>query len=405
MRLIIQKFGGTSIADTTKIKTIVSVIEKELAQKSQLVIVVSAMAGVTNQLIKLCNEVSTLTDSSKLQEYDAALSSGEIVSAALLALALQEKNIKARSFAAWQLPLQTNDNASQASVQHFDVACIKECLEFNVIPIIAGFQGVSPGNRITTLGRGGSDITAVHAAAVLKADRCDIYTDVEGVFSADPKIVCHARMLATVSYRQMLEFASSGAKVLHPHSVEIAMRYNINLRVLSSFSSNSGTSIIKEIKTTEQNFITGITSNKNLLNVEVSGADIDISELCIIISEHDIQIEFMQSTQLPEGNYSFLSSISDKNNLELLLNKLKDVQKIKSFNIHSDIATVTVVGYGIKSDCKVLHSIMLKLKSTNIPIKMIEISEIKITILINNIYTEKAISALHELIIEYPEHP
>jgi len=396
MGLIVQKFGGTSVADTDKIKNIVSFAERELAFNNQLIIVVSAMAGVTNHLITLCNEVSNLASCVKLQEYDAALATGEIVSAALVALALSEKNIRARSFAAWQVPLVTNNDAGQASVLDFDPTQIRECLNSGVIPVIAGFQGVNANDRITTLGRGGSDITAVLAAARLGATRCDIYTDVEGVYSSDPRIVHNARLLKSVSYDQMLEFAACGAKVLHPRAVEIAMRYNVNLRVLSSFSGNDGTSIIKELKTMEQKSITGIASNKNLLNVEVLCATLKINELCLTMLEHNIHINFIQSQT--GGNCSFISPLSDKNKLELLLENLKHNGKIKDFKISTNIAIIAVIGYGIKSDGQVLRSILTKLKSADVTVKMIEVSEIKISILIDDKNTEKAVRALHELI-------
>lgn len=396
MELIVQKFGGTSVADTGKIKNIVSFAERELALNNQLVIVVSAMAGVTNHLITLCNEVSNLAGCAKLKEYDAALATGENVSAALVALALVEKNIRARSFAAWQVPLVTNNDPGQASVLDFDPTQIRECLNSGVIPVIAGFQGVNANDRITTLGRGGSDITAVLAAASLSATRCDIYTDVEGVYSSDPRIVHDAKLLKLVSYDRMLEFAACGAKVLHPRAVEIAMRYNVNLRVLSSFSGNDGTSIIKELETMEQKSITGIASNKNLLNIEVLCATIEINELCLTMLERNIHINFIQS--LTGGNGSFISPISDKSKLELLLDNLKHNGKIKDFKISADIAIIAVIGYGIKSDGQVLHSILTKLKSTDVTVKMIEVSEIKISILIDDKNTEKAVSALHELV-------
>jgi aspartate kinase len=394
--LIVQKFGGTSVADTEKIKNIVSFAERELAFNNQLVIVVSAMAGVTNHLITLCNEVSTLASCAKLQEYDTALATGEIVSAALVALTLQEKNISARSFAAWQVPLVTNNDAGQASVLDFDPTQIRECLNSGIIPVIAGFQGVGANGRITTLGRGGSDITAVLTAARLGAARCDIYTDVEGVYSSDPRIVHNAKLLKSVSYDQMLELAACGAKVLHPRAVEIAMRYNVNLRVLSSFSGNNGTSITKEVEIMEQKSITGIASNKNLLNVEVLCATTGINELCLTMLEHNIHINSIQT--MARGNCSFISPISDKNKLELLLENLKQNGKIKEFKISPDIAIIAVIGYGIKSDAQVLHSILTKLKSADVTVKMIEVSEIKISILIDDKNTEKAVSALHELV-------
>ncbi|KAJ6645078.1 Aspartokinase [Pseudolycoriella hygida] len=224
----VQKFGGTSVANIARIKEIIPIIKWEKQHGNQLVIVVSAMAGVTNQLVTLCNEVSSLKTDSELAEYDTALCSGEMVTASLLALELQQQGIDARSVLAWQLPILTNDNYSKALVEQISTSLLTECIKQNIIPVVAGFQGITNNNRLATLGRGGSDTTASLIAAAMQADRCDIYTDVEGVFTADPRIVPGAKKLSQISFEEMLEFASCGAKVLHPRFFDIIKPWPIN---------------------------------------------------------------------------------------------------------------------------------------------------------------------------------
>lgn len=281
MALIIQKFGGTSVANIDRIKKIVPIIKTEIAKNNQVIVVVSAMAGVTNQLVTLCNEVSSLNNISQFAEYDVALSSGEIVTASLLALALQEEDIKARSFLAWQLPMLTDNNHSKALVESITTDLLEKYLQLNTVPIIAGFQGINKSNRLTTLGRGGSDTTAALIAAAMKADRCDIYTDVEGIFTADPRIIPTAKKIKEIDFLEMLELASSGAKVLHPRAGELVMRYKIDMRVLSTFSPDTeGTLITSKDKNMENGIINSITSNKNLLKISVKSISLSFFASC-----------------------------------------------------------------------------------------------------------------------------
>ncbi|MFW0019223.1 aspartate kinase [Rickettsia conorii] len=397
MALIIQKFGGTSVANIDRIKKIVPIIKTEIAKNNQVIVVVSAMAGVTNQLVTLCNEVSSLNNISQFAEYDVALSSGEIVTASLLALALQEEDIKARSFLAWQLPMLTDNNHSKALVESITTDLLEKYLQLNTIPIIAGFQGINKSNRLTTLGRGGSDTTAALIAAAMKADRCDIYTDVEGIFTADPRIIPTAKKIKEIDFLEMLELASSGAKVLHPRAGELVMRYKIDMRVLSTFSPDTeGTLITSKDKNMENGIINSITSNKNLLKISVKSISLSFLQVANMITQNNNHIEFMQEIKNNE-EYSFITNLTDKNNLQALLTNLKDDKQIQDFTFDTEIATISLIGYGIKNDCKLLETILSKLTKDNINVNMIQLSEVKITLFINDQDAEKTIFNLYNL--------
>ncbi|AEK75138.1 aspartate kinase [Rickettsia conorii subsp. heilongjiangensis] len=398
MALIIQKFGGTSVANIDRIKKIVPIIKTEIAKNNQVIVVVSAMAGVTNQLVTLCNEVSSLNNISQFAEYDVALSSGEIVTASLLALALQEEDIKARSFLAWQLPMLTDNNHSKALVESITTDLLEKYLQLNTVPIIAGFQGINKSNRLTTLGRGGSDTTAALIAAAMKADRCDIYTDVEGIFTTDPRIIPNAKKIKEIDFLEMLELASSGAKVLHPRAGELVMRYKIDMRVLSTFSPDTeGTLITSKDKNMENGIINSITSNKNLLKISVKSISLSFLQVANMITQNNNHIEFMQEIKNNE-EYSFITNLTDKNNLQALLTNLKDDKQIQDFTFDTEIATISLIGYGIKNDCKLLETILSKLTNDNINVHMIQLSEIKITLFINDQDAEKTIFNLYNLL-------
>jgi aspartate kinase len=399
MRSVVQKFGGTSLGSTERIKEVAKIVAAEKASGSKVTVVVSAMAGATNQLVTLCNEVSTLKSQSNLAEYDAALSSGEVVSAALLALALQEINVNARSVSAWQLPITTNNHYTCSLVENFDSELVEYCLAHDVVPIITGFQGINKGNRITTLGRGGSDTTAALVAAAIKADRCDIYTDVDGVFSADPRIVHNAKMLENVYNLEMLEFAGGGAKVLHPRSVEIAIRYNIPLRIISSFTKNKGTLITSDRKM-ENNIITGVTYNKNLLKVNIVAGDLDYNNLISILSKEAISIESMINI---DKNYQLILPLNCKPLLENILLRLRRNEEIASFEIDTQIAAISIVGFGIKNNPELLDNIAKKLSAIDIKVSMLNISDIKISILIQEEQAEQCLKAVHEYYINGSE--
>jgi aspartate kinase len=396
MELIVQKFGGTSVAGTARIIDIAKIVQKEINSNNQVIVVVSAMAGVTNQLINLCREVSSLNSNANLAEYDAALCSGEMVTSALLALNLQEIGIKSRSIFAWQLPILTNKSYSKAFVEMLDTKLLKECLDSNITPVIAGFQGVTTSNRLSTLGRGGSDTTAALVAASMKANRCDIYTDVTGIFTADPRLVHNAKKIDNIGFEEMLELSSSGANILHPRAVELAMRYTINMQVVSSFEKEEGTLITSKKHIMEHKIITGITYNKNLLKLSIkSTGALNFSEICNIFLQNNIHVELMLHIH-SDKQYNFIIQLSDKTRLELLINSLKQANQIADFTINTEIAIVSLVGYGIKNDSKLAATIINILAKESIDIAMIQVAEIKIALLIADKDAEKSIRILHE---------
>lgn len=393
MALIVQKFGGTSVADTNRIKHIAQIVKAAIVANNEVVIVVSAMAGVTNQLITLCNELSVLDTAATLVEYDTVLCSGEMTVSALVSLALQEIGVNARSVLAWQLPITTNANHGNAIALQIDNKLLLQCLKEKTVPVVAGFQGITDANRYTTLGRGGSDTTASLIAASINADRCDIYTDVNGVFTADPRIIKEAKQLASIDFDAMLELASSGAKVLHPRSVAIAAKYNVPITVLSSFAENtSGTLITHKNNIMEQPQITGIASNKNLFRLYIPHQSIDLSNICSIFVQNNIHIELMFNIAEDKG-YNFIIQLSDKGKLGILLNSLGI-----NFVTYLDIAIVSIVGYGIKNDHILIAQILDFFCKQQIQIYTMQISEIKISFLINEDNTEKAVRFCHTLI-------
>lgn len=392
MALIVQKFGGTSLANIERIKAVTKIIKAEIAAGNQVIIVASAMAGVTNKIIALCSELSSLDDRKTIAEYDSALCSGEIVSSSLIALSLREEGVEARSILAWQLPITTDSGYGKALVESVDTSLLKECLAQNIVPVIAGFQGITKQMRSSTLGRNGSDTTAVIIASVVQANRCDIYTDVDGVFTADPRIIHNSKKLERMSFEEMLALAASGAKVLHPRSVEIAMRYNVEIRVLSSFSDLNitdiakGTLITSQDKIMERRTITGITSNKNLLRLIVENPELDSRKICNALARNDIHIEFMNASPL-----SFIIPLSDISRVEKVMTGMGGV------TINTDISFVSIVGYGIKNDPGLISKILTKLSEADITVDMLQVSEIKISLLVNDRDTEKAIRVLSEL--------
>ncbi len=392
MALIVQKFGGTSVADPARIKEVVRFIKLEIEKNNQVIVVVSAMSGVTNQLVTYCQELSSLSSDEMLAEYDSALASGEIVTAALLALRLKEEGFAARSILAWQLPITTDKSHGKALVQSIDTKLLENCIENRIIPIIAGFQGVTPENRYSTLGRGGSDTTAALVASAIKADRCDIYTDVAGVFTADPRIVHQAKKLSNLSFEEMLEFASSGAKVLHSRCVAVALRYNIPIRVLSSFSSGdeAGTLITMKDKIMESRVISGITSNKNLLLASIEPAAAKFIKICSFIADNNVHIESISRNDV-------IVQLSDRGKLETLLHDMKTSGNIQNFVLRMNIAIVSIVGHGIKNDSALISKILGKLEEHEIAVETLQTSEIKVSILINDQDTEKAVRLMHEL--------
>jgi aspartate kinase len=394
MEIIVQKFGGTSVGDLERIKNAASIVKSEISRGNQVVAVVSAMAGVTNSLISKCNQVSKLDNAHSLREYDAAIASGEIITSALLALQLQENGIKAKSMQGWQIPIKTNNIHSNAQALEISSSTLKAMLDKGITPVITGFQGITDGRDITTLGKGGSDTSAAIIAASLQAHRCDIYTDVDGIYSADPRVVHEAQKLDSINIDELCALCSAGAKVLHPRAALAAKRYGFNLRILSSFNSNEGTIVETKTPDMEKRKITAITSNKNLLKIDISQQKSNLTKVIKGFSNNAIQIE--QTNIQNDANSYVITNLSDKAKCTTILEKLKNNSEIVNYTLNTNISSVTIVGYGIKNDSNLTWQAIEKLDQNGIQIISSQASDIKISFLINDQDNEKAIKLLHE---------
>ncbi|MCB1652021.1 MAG: aspartate kinase [Alphaproteobacteria bacterium] len=401
MSLIVVKFGGTSVADVDKIERAAEKVVREVRAGHQVVVVVSAMSGVTNQLVGYCNEVSTMHD---LYEYDVVVSSGEQVTAGLMALALHKHGIAARSWLGWQIPFKTDEMHSKARVRDIETKHLLEALEKGEVAVVPGFQGVTFNNRISTLGRGGSDTSAVALAAALKAERCDIYTDVDGVYTTDPRIVPGARKLKTISFEEMMELASLGAKVLQTRSVEIAMKHGVALQVLSSFedaigSDMPGTLVVREDKIMEEELVSGIACGRDEAKItllRVADKPGVASAVFTPLGEAGINVDMIVQNITSDGQSTDMTFTVSRADLERALKVLKDA-KIECDEIRSaaNVAKISVVGVGMKSHAGVAQKMFTALASKGINIQVISTSEIKISVLIEEDYAELAVRTLH----------
>ena len=329
MKLVVLKFGGTSVADVPQIKKIALKVKNEVNQGYKVIVVVSAMAGVTNNLIDL---IKSISKSLNYSEYDVVLSTGEQVTSALLASAINNLNIKARSWLGWQVPIISDESHSKAVIEEIKTDNIFEFLKKNQVAIISGFQGISKENRITTLGRGGSDTSAVAVAAAFSAERCDIYTDVDGVYTTDPRIVKSAKKLDLITYEEMLELASQGAKVLQTRSVALAMKYNVKLRVLSSFEDLPGTSIIKEEKNMEKTEISGIAHSLNEAKITLSGVPDQpgqAAEIFGALAEHSINVDMIVQSSSINYKATDITFTIPETDLLIAESTIKKIQKKK----------------------------------------------------------------------------
>ncbi len=363
-----------------------------------VVVVVSAMSGETDRLIRLANGISSSPDD---RELDMLVSTGERVSIALLAMALIDMGYKARSFTGRQVGIITDSAHTKARIEKITAERIKEALEEGTIPIVAGFQGIDEKSDVTTLGRGGSDTTAVALAAALKADMCDIYTDVDGVYTSDPNIVPNARKLNKISYEEMLEMASLGAKVLHSRSVEFAAKYNVPLRVLSSFTNNSGTLVTKEDKDMEQEAVSGVTYDKNASKISLIGVPDKpgiAGRIFGAISDANIIVD-MIIQNISQGELTDISFTVPKGDAKKAVDIMKKMTKeigAADVLLNPDIAKVSIVGVGMRSHSGVAAKMFATLAKEGINIMMISTSEIKISCVIDAKYTELAVRALHD---------
>jgi aspartate kinase len=394
MSIIVQKFGGTSVADLTRIKNVAKLVKAELESGNQVVAVVSAMAGATNSLITQCAELSRLDGITSLQEYDAAIASGEIVTSALLALQLQSIGIKARSLQGWQVPIETTKAHGNAQIVNINPHKLNELLSQGITPVITGFQGVSIDGDITTLGKGGSDTTAAIIAASLNAERCDIYTDVDGIYTADPRVVHNAKKIDIINIEELYALCNAGAKVLHPRAALAAKRYGFKLRILSSFTNLDGTTTKNEINNMENRQITAITSNKNLLKIEIEHKAQNFVHIFEEFTKELVPIE--QIFSFGKDNSIIIANLIDKNKCEKLLNNLKNNLLLTKYSTEANISSVTIVGYGIKNDNGLVWKIIELLNNNNVSILSTDLSDIKMSFIVNDRDNEKVIKLLHE---------
>ena len=399
-----MKFGGTSVASTELIKKAAERVKVEVLQGYEVIVIVSAMAGRTNELIKWVNDTSIMYDA---REYDSVVSSGEQITSGLMALTLQELDVPARSWQGWQVPLKTTGNHGAARIEEIPTDNImKKFSEGMKVAVIAGFQGISYDQRITTLGRGGSDTTAVAFAAAFGANRCDIYTDVNGVYTTDPRICNKARKLDQISYEEMLELASLGAKVLQTRSVELAMRFEVPLRVLSSFelaTEKSGTIVCKEEDVVEKNVVAGVAFSRDEAKMTlVSVADRPGIAAAIFgpLSESGVNVDMIVQNISDEGltDMTFSCPVEEVDRARKAIKYNKDSSNLVFENlvVDTNVSKVSVVGIGMRSHAGVAAQMFNALKDENINIKVITTSEIKISVLIDRKYLELAVQALHD---------
>ena len=398
MKIVVLKFGGTSVADVPQIKKISYKIKSEVDKGNKVIVVVSAMSGVTNNLVELVKNTSELASYS---EYDVVLSSGEQVTSALLTIALNDLNIKGRSWLGWQVPIITDNTHSKAVIDKIKTSNILNSFKKNDIAIVSGFQGLSSENRITTLGRGGSDTTAVAIAAAFNALRCDIYTDVDGVYTTDPRIVKSAKKLDYITYEEMLELASQGAKVLQTRSVALGMKYGVNLRVLSSFEDKPGTFILKERGNMEKSEISGIAHSLNEAKITLSGVPDKPGQAAQIFSslaEHSINVDMIvQSSSINEGSTDITFTIPETDLIlaEKITNKIQEKIGFKNFISETKVVKISVIGNAMRTQSGIAKTMFETLAKNQINIHVISTSEIKISVLISSDYYELAMRSLH----------
>ncbi len=399
MALIVQKYGGTSVSSPERIQAVAERVIRTRKAGDQVVVVLSAMSGETDRLIALAHRVSPNPDE---RELDLLLSTGERVTIALLAMALRERGYAARSFTGRQVGIVTDDVHTRARIERVAADRVRDALAEDVIPVVAGFQGINEKSDVTTLGRGGSDTTAVALAAALKADRCDIYTDVDGVYTTDPNIVPTASKLDKISYEEMLEMASLGAKVLQTRSVEFAMKYLVPVRVLSSFTdAPTGTLVTKEDRDMEQVVVSGVTYDRNQAKITLLGVPDRpgiAARLFGGIAKENIIVDMIIQNISQEGltDISFTVPRADAKKAVSLVSTLVREIGANDVQLTEDIAKVSIVGVGMRSHSGVAATMFETLAREGINIMMISTSEIKISCVVDAKYTELAVRALHD---------
>ncbi|MEL6421792.1 MAG: aspartate kinase [Pseudomonadota bacterium] len=413
MAVVVMKFGGTSVADLDRIRNVAAHVKREVDAGNHCAVIVSAMAGQTNTLVGFTREAASLHDA---REYDAVVSSGEQVTSGLLAIVLQSMGVSARSWQGWQIPIQTTDAHGSARIADIDGAELKRRMTDGQVAVIAGFQGLSPDNRITTLGRGGSDTSAVAIAAAVDADRCDIYTDVDGVYTTDPRIVPQARRMDRVSYEEMLEMASLGAKVLQTRSVELAMLRRVRLLVRSSFDppdgvpparadfdDGIGTLVCDEDEIVEKQIVTGITFARDeakVTLVKVADNPGVAARIFGPLAQASINVDMIVQSVSDDGESTDMTFTVPSGDLERTLAEIaknRDDIQYQDVRGATDVVKVSVIGIGMRSHAGVAASMFKALADKGINLEAISTSEIKISVLIDSAYTELAVRTLHAL--------
>ena len=396
-KLIVKKFGGTSVADIERIESVADNIELEIQRGNKVTVVLSAMGNSTDELIDMAKQISPDPD---LREYDALVSTGEQISVALLALALLKRGIKGKSYTAYQLGIKTNSSHSRARILDVEVSKITSELDTGIVPVITGFQGMNENGDITTLGRGGSDTTGVALAVALNADECQIYTDVDGIFTTDPRVCSKARLLKEVSFEEMLELSSSGAKVLQLRSVEYASKFNLPIRVLSSFNEGNGTLVQEEKNIMERPIVSGISSIDTEAKLTIRGVP-DVpgiaAKILSPISEAGIEVDVIVQNISADNctDFTFTVDKGDAENAKEILQKTSVSLGGGLVEVDHDIAKISVVGRGMRAHAGVASKMFQALAKDEINISMITTSEIKISVVIKESEMKKAVTALH----------
>ncbi|WP_374377363.1 aspartate kinase [Dongia sp.] len=395
---IVMKFGGTSVANIERIKSVAQRVKREVDAGHEVAVVVSAMSGVTNQLVDWCKEIAPLHDA---REYDTVVASGEQVTCGLTAIALQELGINARSWLGWQAPIVTDDAHGKARIVSIASDELDKRFAQGQVAVFAGFQGVGPDNRVTTLGRGGSDTSAVAIAAAIKADRCDIFTDVDGVYTTDPRIVAKAQKLDKITYEEMLEMASLGAKVLQTRSVEMAMKHRVRVQVLSSFEDKPGTLVVDEEEIMEKELVSGIAYSRDEAKITLTRvADRPGVAAAIFgpLTDANINVDMIVQNISEDGATTDMTFTVSKGDFDRALKTLEGARNTLSYkDLISDknVVKVSVIGVGMRSHAGIAQRMFKALAEKGINIQVISTSEIKISVLVAEEYTELAVRALH----------
>ena len=399
MARIVQKFGGTSVGDLDRIRNVAQRVKAEVEAGHEVAVVVSAMAGTTNQLVEWSRDIGPLHDA---REYDAIVATGEQVTVGLLAIALQNIGVDARSWLGWQVPVRTDSTHGAARIEDIDASEIDKRLSSGQVAVVAGFQGLSEEGRITTLGRGGSDTSAVALAAALNADRCDIYTDVDGVYTTDPRIMPQARKLDEITFEEMLEMASAGAKVLQTRSVAMGMRHKVKIQVRSSFNDAPGTLVVNEDNQMERQKISGIAYSIDEAKITVVGLEDKpgiAASLFQALAAENVNVDMIvqsASTAAVKTDITFSVGAGEADKAVSVIEAIKDRLPYDRIDAEKDVAKVSIIGTAMRTQAGIANKMFTSLADKGVNLQVISTSEIKISVLIDAAYTELAVRTLHD---------